>query len=269
MQGISYAWNCFVCEGEMKPYFSKDFDGIAGLGIVDYCRCKNCGIVLSKTHLEMTEAQWEFMNLRYHHSFFSQDENPDDPRWQSRLNTQANTIAELASTGVLSKAMPWIDYGCGDGSLANLLTEKDLGTHKYDKYIKNGDHVVEREWRSLVFDMVICTSVFEHVRTIETLDEIVSRVFVSSGVLALHVMVREEIPKDPDWAYLLPVHCTFFTNKSMQILFDRWGFESSIYHPESRMWFWFKKDTEIINIFIANQSDIKYHYKRGFMDYWK
>ncbi len=260
-------WTCFVCDGETTPYFSKDFDGRVGLGIADYFRCKNCGLVFSKTHLEMTQEEWEFINMRYHW-FFGHMENADDPQWRKRLYIQARTIAKLADDGILSKDLPWIDYGCGDGKLTYNLSKRNLTALKFDRYLSLGldGYLAEEDLLVGGYDVVINTSVFEHVRTIEVLDEIAGLVS-ENGALALHVMVREEIPQDPDWDYLLPAHCTFFTNKSMRILFERWGFQSSIYHPVSRMWFWFKQNNEAVET-LANSSN-KYYFKRGFVDYWK
>lgn len=60
---------CFICNNElMLPYFTKDFLGQQGLGTVEYLRCSNCGMVVSKTHLEMSIDEYEELNLRYHSS---------------------------------------------------------------------------------------------------------------------------------------------------------------------------------------------------------
>ena len=103
-----------------------------------------------------------------------------------------------------------------------------------------------------------------------TLSEIVDLV-ADAGVMAVHTLVRESIPPDPSWFYLLPVHCSFFTNKSMQILFDKWGFESSIYHIESRMWFWFRQDSDRIGSMLEKEGWKlgEVYFKKAFMDYWK
>ena len=61
------------------------------------------------------------------------------------------------------------------------------------------------------------------------------------GVLALSTIVLGHIRENPSWSYLLPVHCTFFTNGAMQRLFDEWGFVASLYHIPSLMWFWFRR----------------------------
>lgn len=145
---------------------------------------------------------------------------------------------------------------------------------KYDKYLgKSQGYLSEDKLKHQKFSFVITTAVFEHVRDIESLDEINNLVGIN-GVLATHTIVMEQIPCNPDWHYLLPVHCTFFTNKSMQILFERWDYKASLYHPLSRLWFFFKNDDGLqgkisrLNDQAKSNEDI-YHYKQGFMDYWK
>ena len=121
-----------------------------------------------------------------------------------------------------------------------MLKSEGIEVLKFERYMpQHGSGYVGEEALNEKFSMVINTSVFEHGREIEALDEIAGLVD-SSGVLGLHVMVRDVIPCDPTWFYLLPVHCAFYSNRSMEILFDRWGFASSIYHVPSRMWFWFR-----------------------------
>jgi len=260
---------CFVCQGEMIPYFTKDFAGQYGFHNVEYCRCSICGMVVSKTHLEMSSREWEALNLHYHQSFFKMGWSDDDPRRLFRLYLQAAVISKLAKSGVLREDLPWVDYGCGDGKLVDFLDKRGLSVLKFDRYLspRHDNYLTDGELASSKYDFVINTSVFEHVRSITFLDQIAGLVS-ESGVLGLHVLVCESIPKDPDWFYLLPVHTAFFTNKSMQMLFDRWGFKASIYHFESRMWFCFRKNTEEARAFVKKENS-GYYFKEGFVDYWR
>jgi hypothetical protein len=117
---------------------------------------------------------------------------------------------------------------------------------------------------------VFNTSIFEHIRNRETLNSI-NDLVAEDGILAIHTLVTEVIPQDPNWFYLLPVHCSFFTNKSMQILFDGWGYKASIYHVPSRMWFWFKKRSNFLNDLFNSgllNSQEGFYFKQGFMNYW-
>jgi hypothetical protein len=260
----------------MVSYFTKDFGGSFGLNGVDYWKCKVCGLVVSKTHFDMSLKEWEELNVRYHSSFHGTDECEDDPRWIERLTAQSIAISELKRIGILPPYLddfPWMDYACGDGKLVDMLGDKGLQALKFDRYMntQNGQYINNEQLKEKKYGVVLNTSFFEHVRNIEPLDEIAGMV-AENGVLAVHTMVRESIPNDPTWFYLLPVHCVFYTNKSMQILFDRWKFKASIYHVESRMWFWFKRDVERVREIIErekNELSGEYHFKKGFVDYWK
>jgi hypothetical protein len=92
--------------------------------------------------------------------------------------------------------------------------------------------------------------------------------------MGLHTVVCENIPLDPTWFYLLPVHCAFHTNRSMEILLQQWGFKSSLYNIDARLWLFFKSKSNEIEAIIhkANErvaSKPKYIFKRGFVNYWK
>jgi hypothetical protein len=265
--------SCFVCKSMMSPYFTKDFAGKWGLGIADYWRCGACGLVVSKTHLDMSPEEWRELHLRYYSSFVGTEYLDDDPRRLSRLRSQAATIVGLTMAGILPRDLPWVDFGCGDGKLADFLGEYGLLALKFDRYMASQSeaYLTEEQLATLKYSLVINTSVFEHLRSIDTLDENAGLV-AESGVLALHTLVRESIPNDPTWFYLLPVHCTFFTNRSMQILFDRWKFEASIYHLESRIWFMFRQNAVSAKSFVEREGRTpgdEYYFKKGFMDYWK
>jgi hypothetical protein len=61
----------------------------------------------------------------------------------------------------------------------------------------------------------------------------------------------------------------------MQFLFDAWGYSCSIYNLSSQLWFFFKSDPDKIEKIVTSANSkpdrekFYYHYKRGFMDYWK
>ncbi len=144
---------------------------------------------------------------------------------------------------------------------------------KFDRYEQNTNgYLHEHDLKKGGFDFVVTTSVFEHLTRREHFDEI-NALVSADGVMGLHTMVRESIPPDPTWFYLLPVRCAFHTNKSMSILFEQWGYQCSIYHVEARIWFWFKSDPDQIEEIVCNANKRPhaplYLFKRGFLDYWK
>jgi len=117
---------------------------------------------------------------------------------------------------------------------------------------------------------------FEHVLNRESLNE-VNNLVSNDGVLMLHTLVCERIPNDPGWFYITPlVHTALHTNKSMSILMEQWGYSASIYSPQAKSWFLFKKNYPKISDLESKVAEINselqtkyFHYKVGFADYWK
>jgi len=200
----------------------------------------------------MSDKEWEQLNHNYHNSYQHTGANPDDPHWKARTFRQARAITGMNNLGLIGPGQ-WVDYGAGDGLLSTMVSKKGLYLANYDKYMHHADYLSDEDFNETLFPLITCTCVFEHVRERADLDCIIDALY-DDGILALHTMVVEDVPKDPNWNYYLQVHCSFYTNRSMQILFDDWGFKSSFYHVPSRMWFCFKGDVP---------------FKEGFMDYWK
>lgn len=257
---------CQVCGNEIELYFTKDFK-MKTLGKVEYVKCKSCGFVCSKTVCEMNEDKWNELNIEAHSSYQHKESNIVDPRWIQRLKNQSDIISVLEKEGVLNYSKGnWVDYGCGDGKLCDYIYDRNkLKIEKYDKYMGDSTYMTDKELKKGFFDVVITTSVFEHFCKIDKLDEVIN-LLSENGVLVLHTLVAEEIPKDPNWFYLEPVHVALYSNKSMEILFKRWGFECSLYHPNSQFWFFFKSKTIFEKSLLDSHS---LFYKEGFMDYWK
>ena len=260
---------CIICSDDLSYYFSKRFHSY-GLGTVSYWRCRNCGFVTSKTHFEMADDEWEKLNLAFH-----SDNNlrKDNPRNRNQRHFNQSLMLYLMTQGKVLPKAGWLDWGSGKGNLSIQLQKWfSIKLLNYDAYIKPAiNFLSSNKLRKRGYSLVINTAVFEHVRDRETLDEIES--YVSpDGVLAIHTLVRGEIPADPDWMYLLPVHCSFHTNMSMQLLMDQWDYKCSVYNEQSKMWVMFKKPSseirEKVQRLNANLGFEYIHFKEGFMDYW-
>jgi hypothetical protein len=241
---------------------------------VEYYQCENCGFCLSKTHALMSPEIFSRVNNIFHGSYHNTNVCPDDLHWKERLKEQSDLIADLYKIGLLDTSKPWLDYACGDGFLSNQLAlHHQLHLEKYDRYEPNTiGYLTDQNLIPQSFNFVVTTSVFEHLTKREHFDEINSLVS-ENGVMGLHTMVRETIPCDPAWFYLLPVHCAFHTNKSMSLLFDQWEYQCSVYHVESRIWFWFKTNPEKVERIVQEANKRfnvpQYIFKHGFVDYWK
>jgi hypothetical protein len=266
----------------MEYYFSKTYTEepfatyMKNIGKVDYCKCNNCGFVFSETHSKLPTKDWEKLNLEYHHysEMMKAQRNPDRPANPSPYFQQAATINLLIKNGIIdSSAM--LDFAGGYGTLSKILY-KYFGQKLFifDPYVQLESSEYISSDKLDKYKVVVNSAMFEHIISRETLDELNSLVD-DDGCLMIHTLVCERIPKDPDWFYLKPpVHCAFYTNKSMEILMQQWGYTSSIYCPVSKSWILMKKERvqdlpekiEAINIELQQDYLI---YKKEFVDYWK
>jgi hypothetical protein len=253
----------------MDYFFSKRFDSDS-LCQVDYHRCRGCGFTASKTHLEMSDDDWVRLNTGWHDANNLRQDNPWN-RSQRHFN-QALMIHLMHRHGIVERGK-WLDYASGQGGLSRQLhSHFGLELLSFEKFVEPTSFPVSAsELQPRGYALVTNTAMFEHARDRETLDEIESYVG-EGGCLGIHTLVRGEIPADPDWMYLLPVHCAFFTNKSMDMLMRQWGYTCSAYNEHAKMWAWFKTEPKLIGEKVAelNQSiGWEYlHFKAGFMDFW-
>ena len=263
---------CIICNSSMQFFFSKHFDAF-NLAKVDYWKCSSCGFVISRTHAELSASKWEELNTAYHSAYFGGNSNADDPRWTERLNVQAEVIQDQVSLGILPPGK-WLDFASGDGKLSAILADRyGLTLLNHDPYMSMGANFLAKRQLDLHgFGFVITTSVFEHMVKREDFNRVAGLV-AKDGIMGLHTMVCESVPAEPTWFYLLPVHCAFHTNESMSILMNQWGFKSSLYNVEARLWLFFRSTGEEIGAIATKANERagrpKYIFKRGFVDYWK
>ena len=264
---------CLICGSSMSFFISKEFH-VDGLDTADYWRCANCGFVISKTHVEMTPTAWERINHGCHASYQGSEADPGDPNWNARLQNQAQLLHDAQKLGLLNSAGRWLDYACGDGKLSGLLrTRYRLNLLNYERYMpKREGFIDEGALAPGSFDLVITTSVLEHLARREDFD-FMEALVSKHGVLGIHTLVCENVPADPAWFYMNPVHCAFHTNRSMEILFEQWNYTCSVYNVEAQLWLWFKNDPREVEAIIRranSRSDgPRYVFKQGFVDYWK
>ncbi len=263
----------------MYSYFKKNFDKSSdldrkfNLGNVEYYKCKNCGFVLSKTHADMDKQKWNKLNYSFHKYIENQ--------YKKRTSNQppylymACFIHILISKNIILNNI--LDYGAGYGSFAKILY-KYFGYHicLYDKYIRNNNdsnliYLNENEIKKKKYNTVLCSAVFEHITKRYHLD-IINNCVKKNGNLLIHSVICENIPKDPTWFYLLPVHTAFHTNNSMRFLMKQWRYKASIYCPTAKTWLLvsnvdnLKQKTAKINRELQQEYVI---FKSGFVDYWK
>ncbi len=269
---------CMICGSETEFYFSKTYsehpfdEFMRDVGTVHYYRCRNCGFVISKTHVDLDPDRWAKLNSECHRYF-------EDPKNEKKGNQppyleQAMMLLLLGNDGIVD-IEDMIDYAAGYGTLSRLLGKYlQIQLKIFDPFMQDGDtsrYILEKNLRS--YKTVINSAMFEHVLRREDLDQ-VNALVDRDGCLIVHTVVCETVPKDPNWFYLRPpVHTAFHTNKSMGILMDQWGYHSSLYCPKSKCWVLLKKrDPTVAHRLDALNEELQsnwFYFKDGFMDYWK
>ncbi|MEQ9859872.1 class I SAM-dependent methyltransferase [Pectobacterium cacticida] len=269
---------CPVCDSKMFFYFLKKFS-VKNIENAEYLKCPVCQVVVSKTHFEMTSTEWEELNEKIHSGYQGLDSSEDDPKWLMRLDAQSKAISQLYNDGILERDhINAIDYGCGDGKLVKLLESDNIRVGMYDKYMTTAmlerdnslAYLRNEDVEGKIFDLVITCSVLEHLRCIDDVNAIFDLVDKRKGMFAFHTLICEDVPQDPEWFYLSPVHCLFFTNKSMSILFDRFEFKGCLYNVEAQMWFFIYNESMLERFkksALGNES--QWLFSDTFIDYWK
>lgn len=271
---------CLICDSNCEFFLKKKFDVPYDvyLGIAEYFKCLHCGFVFSKTHALLNQYSWEKINYLFH-SFIENPKNHKTTNQPPYLE-QAMLLNVLSKNELISLEDA-IDWGGGSGTLSKVLQkyfsikipvyEKYMQTH-FSETADNATKYIQKEKLS-IHETVLSSAVFEHITKREYLDEI-NNCVGHNGCLILHTVICAEIPKDNNWFYLLPVHCAFHTNRSMEILMQQWGYTSSIYCPSAKSWVLLKEDNKRISEQVINQINMEFqfkylHYKTGFVDYWK
>jgi hypothetical protein len=276
---------CLICNEPSRYYFQKDFESpyYEHLGTVQYYKCPNCGFVFSKTHVLMDQSLWERVNHLFH--TYMEDPGSEKIVNQPPYLEQAMFVNVLQKNGLVSLKNA-IDWAGGYGTLSRIL-RKYFGIiiPVYEKYMRlHNDNLHDRVGNSVQYipedelkdyETVISSAVFEHVTRREHLDTI-NQCVREDGCLILHTVVCENIPQDPNWFYLVPVHSAFHTNMSMDLLMKQWNYSSSIYCPSAKCWLLIKKnnakESKMRDAVRAINSEFQFnylHYKRGFMNYWR
>jgi len=235
--------SCKVCSSQTIFHLTKDFNGYCTLNLVVYVRCKTCGFVFSPTMYKLSEEEFMLVNASFHHLILTEADCSEDPNWLLRLKKQSIELFRLFEAGIIRSELPWLDYACGNGRLIRHL--QDLGFSNivgYEPYMKDTilpevPTIADKDLQPGRFDCVISTSFLEHVRDLAVIERM-SKLVSSKGAFIFHTYVDEQIPADPNWFYLLPTHCSFFTDGALAILFERHGFKSATHIARGNMHVW-------------------------------
>lgn len=266
---------CIICNGETNFFLTKQYTEPYNqlLESANFCKCKNCGFTFSETIFKMDNAIWVKLNNDFHTLLedSSNEKNINQPPY-----LQQAIMLKLLSENKIINGNDILDYAGGLGTLSKIMQKYfDKEVPIYDPYMKDNNSKLKYidESNLKPVSVLVNSALFEHVRNRTDLEH-VNNCIKDDGVLILHTVVCENIPKNAEWFYITPpVHSALHTNRSMNILMGQWQYESSLYCPASKCWVLFKKEPKNIVSLINNinqelQTEYLF-YKKGFMDYWK
>lgn len=198
---------CVVCNNPMYRAFVVPFGGKCGLGDVLYEKCGVCGVVRSRGHEEMSEDVFGALCKR---AFAEYDEGK--PGYMAETQRRAEACLSL-----LTQRPRWkrcLDYGCGEGRVADILADSGRVVLKYDPYMG-----YRLDVQAAQYDVLIAMSVVEHLRDSEAVEH-----FVRSARKAKVVIIQTETR----WVWAkdgcVPAHCLLFTPVALSLLLARAGF---------------------------------------------
>ena len=181
--------------------------------LVAYALCGNCGFCFAPQICAWpveTFARWI-----YNDAYVQVD--PDYLGTRPRSN--ADVLDQLF---VPAPAARHIDYGGGDGMLANILRERGWNSSSYDPFLER-DRAHESRGR---FDLITAFEVFEHVPDIDALIRDLDRLRTPTGIVLFSTLVSdgEVHPNRPiKWWYAAPRngHISLYSRKSLGLLASR------------------------------------------------
>ena len=255
---------CNICGFvNMDYYFSKEYQDETICNILpkaEYYRCPHCGFVYCKTLAQMPVLQWEQLNYFFHSTLerVSRKTLLDQPPYIHHIQ-----MLHILSENKIISLDNALDFAAGYGNMVRLLKKYyNKSLLLYDPYMQQNDGEVEYiEDKDLgKYDLVFSSAFFEHSIKREYLDKVNSLVS-PNGTMMIYTYISDAVPCDPNWFYLDPVHCSFHTRKSMEILMKQWGYTSSLYCIPAETWCIFKSaPANIKNVVEQINSEFQQRY---------
>ena len=196
--------NCKICGHE------ADFWGSAELlrkYNVKYYRCPECGFIQTEAPYWLDEA------------YSSAIADADIGLLGRNLSLARQISAVLKTT--FSNLSSFLDWGGGYGIFTRLMRDSGFRFEWYDKYCKNlFAQGFERKHEH--YDLITAFELLEHLS--EPLDDISVIMSACDNLICSTGLVPEPAPKPGKWWYYAPQngqHISFYTNKAMQIIADK------------------------------------------------
>ena len=181
--------------------------------LVCYALCSNCGFCFAPQLYAWPPETFE--QWIYNDGYVEVD--PDYLGARPRAN--ADVLSQLFPQ---IPAARHLDYGGGNGMLANTLRERGWDSSSYDPFVERGQ---ARESLGQ-FDLITAFEVFEHVPDVNALMRDLERLRTPAGIVLFSTVLSdgEVRPNKPiKWWYAAPRngHISLFSRKSLGVLANR------------------------------------------------
>lgn len=210
--------HCPICASSAHRILQKEgnvscgdyFDGRRlypeNIGDFDLLACSNCGYAWYPEFFSWSDSDFQerIYNDLYHLC--------DQPFLEDRPNRLAAWLAPLVGDGTL------LDFGGGEGQLADRLKRAGKSAQSYDPYYGDTD------WPDAKFDIVTAFEVVEHVPDQFWLFETLAGFLRPGGLIVFSTLLRPaEI--GADWWYASPRngHVAFHTEDSLRLVCTKAG----------------------------------------------
>ena len=181
--------------------------------LVCYALCGNCGFCFAPQIYAWPPETFE--RWIYNDTYVEVD--PD--YLGARPQNNADVLGQLFPQ---TPAARHLDYGGGNGMLANILRGRGWDSSSYDPFLER-DRAHESRGR---FDLITAFEVFEHVPDVDALLRDLDRLRTPTGIVLFSTLVSdgEVHPDKPvDWWYAAPRngHISLYSHKSLGLLANR------------------------------------------------
>ena len=219
---------CPVCDGTSALFdvvdFNKNCEEPRGLHLdlsgeaIYYIRCSSCHFVFSPDMYSWDSKK--FSEKVYNDEYIKID--PDFIKIRPQFN--ALKMKQMFSGG--AKLIRHLDYGGGNGTFSQLLTDAGFNSRSVDPYAKTNHPISSGE----KFNLITAFEVFEHIPYPRTLMHSLNDLLEPNGMICFSTLISDgkiQANQRLSWWYASPRngHISLFSKRSLSILAKEFGFK--------------------------------------------